>query len=497
LALPVRLESLTYSFVLIRTTRPMHELSPAFTLITFWITVVLIVCAMNAILLACAYQILAERKIAAWTQDRLGPNRVGPWGLLQPIADGLKFLFKEEVIPGHVDKIFYLLAPGIAVGTALLAFAVVPFGRTTPPPTLVDRRTDEMVRSSSQPLTPQAREQLLESNTTYGPPRGPVWPETQTTEAYILAADRAYAKAKGVPSFEEQLAQYNDTVQFVIAPNVDIGIVWVFGIGSLAVYAIVLGGWSSRNKYSLIGGLRSSAQLISYEIPLGMSVLGVMLVTGSLNLERMIDYQHHHGWNVLFQPLACLLFVTCVFAECNRLPFDLPEAEQELVGGYHTEYSALKFGLFFIGEYAHMITTSFLVVALFFGGSELLPWVAVPGTGVGSIIGKLLVFAVKMVLFIIFYMLVRWTIPRFRFDQLMSLTWKVLIPLALINLVAVLVVTHFRLSHWWLLPLSLLILVGAAVVSLRLPTAGPPRRLLVRGHPSGQPTLAADHAELR
>jgi NADH-quinone oxidoreductase subunit H len=466
----------------------MTELSPAFTLTTFWITVVLIVCAMNAILLACAYQILAERKIAAWTQDRLGPNRVGWWGLLQPIADGLKFLFKEEVIPGHVDRVFYLLAPGIAVGTALLGFAVVPFGRTTPPPTLLDYRP--ALAAYQQAGTEAERASALRQ-------ARPVWPQTRQEEADVLAADRRHAELTGGKTFEQRLADYNDTVQFAIAPNVDIGIVWVFAISSLTVYAIVLGGWSSRNKYSLIGGLRSSAQLISYEIPLGMSVLGVMLVSGSLNLERMIDYQYHQGWNFIYQPLACLLFVTCVFAECNRLPFDLPEAEQELVGGYHTEYSALKFGLFFIGEYAHMITTSFLVVSLFFGG-WLLPWVAVPGgDGVGAILFKLIVFGVKMVLFIIFYMLVRWTIPRFRFDQLMGLTWKVLIPLALLNLVAVLVVKHFALSPWWLLPLSLLLLVGGAAVSLRLPASRPPRRLLVLGHPSGQPVLASDRTDLR
>ncbi len=398
---------------------------------SFWITLLLIAVALGAIMGTCAYLILLERKISAWAQDRLGPNRVGPGGLLQPIADGLKFLFKEEVIPTNVDKIFYLLAPGVALTTALLAFAVVPFGPTTVPP---------------------------------------VRPWMQTTE------EENRFKEQDQGGFERELAEYNDTVQFVIAPHVDIGIVFVFAVGSLAVYAIVLGGWSSNNKYSFLGSLRSSAQLISYEIPLGMAVLGVMLQTGSLNLERMIEFQHEHGWNVLFQPLACLLFVTAVFAECNRLPFDLPEAEQELVGGYHTEYSAMKFALFFLGEYAHMITTSFLVAALFFGG-WLFPGIAVPGAGgVGSAVVKLLVYAVKMGLFIVFYMLIRWTIPRFRFDQLMGLTWKVLMPLALLNLVAVLCVKQFRLSPWLLLVLSVVFFVGAGWLTLRWPQPAMKRR---------------------
>jgi NADH-quinone oxidoreductase subunit H len=424
----------------------------SFTDFHFWITLLLIACAMGAIQGTCAYLILLERKISAWAQDRIGPNRVGrefglPWGLLQPIADGLKFLFKEQVIPSNVDRLFYLLGPCVAVSTALFAFAVVPFGRTTPPPVLLDHRSQ----------TEKAR---------------PIWPQTETELAAVLTADRAWAKANNQPTYEERLKEYNDTVQFVIAPHVDIGIVFVFAIGSLAVYAIVLGGWSSNNKYSFMGGLRSSAQLISYEIPMGMSVLGVFLLAGSLNLEQIIHQQSRDGWNILFQPLAALLFATSIFAECNRLPFDLPEAEQELVGGYHTEYSGMKFALFFLGEYTHMITTSFLVVALFFGGWHL-PWLATSEVGgVGDMIVKLLVFAVKMGLFICFYMLVRWTIPRFRFDQLMGLAWKVMMPLALVNLVAVLLIKQYDLSPWLLLPISLIILVAATALSLRMP---PPR----------------------
>jgi NADH-quinone oxidoreductase subunit H len=370
----------------------------------FWTTAITIVVVMGAILTTCAYLIYVERKIAAWVQDRVGPNRVGPAGLLQPLADGLKFLLKEDIIPDRVDKLLYLLAPALAVTLPLLAFAVVPFGPTS---------------------------------------------------------DDAHA------------------YQFVIAPGVDMGILFVFAIGSLAVYAITLGGWASNNKYSLLGALRASAQFISYEIPMGMAILGVILFTGSLNLERIIHYQVVHGWNVLYQPLAFLLFMICVFAETNRLPFDLPEAEQELIGGYHTEYSALKFGLFFVGEYTHMVTTSFLLVILFLGGWHF-PWITELGPGGTAV--KLAVFLAKMGGFILFYMLIRWTLPRFRFDQLLALAWKVMIPLALLHLVAAMVVLEFQLSPWVLLPVSLALLVGAGIVAENWP--GTPERVVVvsRGH---------------
>jgi NADH-quinone oxidoreductase subunit H len=378
------------------------------------ITIITIAAVFGVIMGICAYLILLERKVAAYVQDRLGPNRVGPRGLLQPIADGLKFLFKEEVIPDRADKVLFLAAPAIAMSTALLAFAVVPFGPTTVPP---------------EP-----------------------------------AAGAAAAET------------YKSTYQFVIAPNVDIGIVFIFAITSLTVYAIILGGWSSNNKYSFIGGLRSSAQLVSYEIPMAMSVLGIILMTGSLNLERVINHQVQGGilgWNIWVQPLAFLLFLTSAFAECNRLPFDLPEAEQELVGGYHTEYSALKFAMFFLGEYTHMVTTSFLMVILFFGGWH---FPGIPEAGWLAIALKLLVFFLKVTVFILFYMLVRWTIPRFRFDQLMGLAWKVLVPLALVNLVAVMVVEHMIGAHdwnanwrWLLLPVSLLLIAGTGFLAIKEP----------------------------
>jgi NADH-quinone oxidoreductase subunit H len=422
---------------------------------SFWITLILIACAIAVIPGICGYLTLLERKVAAWVQDRPGPNRVGPWGLLQPIADGLKFLLKEQVIPGHVDKVFYLLAPGISLATALLAFAVVPFGATTSAPVLRDYR--------ARVDNPDA-------------PAPAIWPQTTAEKEAVLDADRDYAARTGTPTFETKVAEYNDTIQFVITPHADIGIVWVFAISSLAVYAVVLGGWSSNNKYSLLGSLRSSAQLISYEIPLGMSVLGVMFITGSLNLERMIDYQYANGWNFLFQPLACLLFVTSIFAECNRLPFDLPECEQELVAGYHTEYSGMQFGLFMLGEYTHMITTSFLVANLFFGG-WMVPWPWQPDPASYGPVLKLIILGGKMFLVILFFMWVRWTIPRFRFDQLMGLTWKVLMPLALASMVLVLVVQQYQINPWWMLPLSLVILIGSAAVTVYLPR--PPARAKV------------------
>jgi NADH-quinone oxidoreductase subunit H len=364
------------------------------------VTLITIAVVLGGIMGLCAYLIYVERKIAAYMQDRIGPNRVGPRGLLQPIADGLKFLFKEEIIPTHADRVLYLAAPAIAMSTALFAFVVVPFGPTTP--------------------------------------------------------------SAGEPGHD-----------FVIAPHLDIGIVFVFAVTSLTVYGIILSGWSSNNKYSFIGGLRSSAQLVSYEVPMSLSILGVVLLTGSLNLEQIIDRQTNTLWNIWYQPLGFLIFLTSAFAECNRLPFDLPEAEQELVGGYHTEYSAMKFAMFFLGEYTHMVTTSFLFVALFFGGWHF-PWIAQPGPG-GTLVKFIVLFA-KVTFFILLYMAVRWTLPRFRFDQLMAIAWKGLIPLAIVNLVAVMIIRELNTPvNWLLYPLvSLAVLVGAGTMAF-----GTPRRVVM------------------
>jgi NADH-quinone oxidoreductase subunit H len=389
---------------------------PQFDLLT---TVITIVGVMVVVLTIVAYLVLLERKLSAYMQDRIGPNRTGPFGLLQPLVDGAKIFIKEDIVPGHVDRLFYFLAPAIAAGTALLAIAVVPFGSTAAPPGPVAVRPGESVEQ---------------------------------------------AEAEYRAKQEEYRSQHS----FVIAPGLDIGTLYVFSIGSLAVYGIILGGWSANNKYSLLGALRSSAQIISYEIPLGMSVLGVVLLNGSLNIERIIDYQQHHGWNVLYQPLAFLLFMTAVFAECNRLPFDLPEAEQELVGGYHTEYSSMKFGLFFLGEYAHMVTTSLLMATLFLGGWAF-PFVGDVGGPLGVAL-KFVVMAFWLAAFIVFFMLVRWTIPRFRYDQLMGMAWQVLIPLSIVNLICVMVVKEFGGSPWLLTLLSAGLFVGTALFAAR-PTA--------------------------
>jgi NADH-quinone oxidoreductase subunit H len=321
---------------------------------------------------AVAYLILVERKIAAWSQDRVGPNRAGPFALLQPLADGAKMILKEDVIPRYVAKPLYILAPCIAIIAATIAFAVVPFGPVGP----------------GQPL------------------------------------------------------------QFQIAPGVDIGIVYIFAIGSLAVYGVILAGYASNNKYSFLGGMRSSAQLISYEIPLGMSILGMVLLARSLDLNTIVNYQDAGrtwslggsqlwlpSWGIFVQPIGFLLFLISAFAETNRLPFDLPESEQELVGGFHTEYSAMKFGMFFLGEYLHVITVSFLVSILFLGGWDF-PFLNQYQTGLLSAVAKVAVLGGKVGFLIVFIMWIRWTLPRFRYDQLMDLAWKSLIPLAIVNLVA-------------------------------------------------------------
>jgi NADH-quinone oxidoreductase subunit H len=347
------------------------------------VTLVTIVVVLGAILTLCMYLVLAERKVSAWMQDRIGPNRVGPYGLFQPMADGLKILLKEGIVPSHVDKGLFIVAPAISMFTTMFAFAVVPFGPVE---------------------------------------NSPQW------------------------------------LRFIIAPNVDIGIVFIFAVGSLAVYGVILGGWASNNKYSALGSLRASAQVVSYEIPLGMSVLGVVLLSGTLNLETILAKQAAGGfwhWNIWYQPLACLIFYVSSLAESNRLPFDLSECEQELVGGYHTEYGGLRMVMFFVGEYTHLVTISFLTSILFFGGWYF-PWIATPQSAyAGAWLVKLLVLLSKVTLSIFLIMLIRWTIPRFRFDQLMELTWKVFIPLSLANLLAVMVVRQFDWNPYSLFPISI------------------------------------------
>jgi NADH-quinone oxidoreductase subunit H len=328
--------------------------------------------------------VLLERWIAAWVQDRRGPNRVGIpltkirlFGLGQPLADGLKIILKEDFTPKHVDKVLYSAAPLVILAASLAIFAAIPFGSVLPP-----------------------------------------------------------LNIPGLP----------DPVPFLVAPGLDVGVLWVFALSSIAVYGVLLGGWASNNKYGFLGGLRSSAQLVAYEIPLGLGLLGVVLAAGSLKLDAIMNAQAQSGvWYAFAQPLGFLVFMVASFAEAARLPFDLPEAEQELVGGYHTEYSGIKLLLFLVSEFLHMITAAFLIVIMFLGGWHL--W-GVTGAGqevtwAGALI-RFGVLSAKILAVIVFFMLVRWSWPRFRFDQLMSLAWKVMLPLGLANLVTVAAVEEFR-----------------------------------------------------
>jgi len=333
-----------------------------------------IACVIGVMLGIVAYTVLAERKICAWMQDRIGPNRVGPFGLLQPMADGLKFVFKEDVLPHHVNKVYFTLAPMIAMIPALITIAVVPWG--------------------SQLMLP------------------------------------------GVSQ---------EPIPCVIA-NLNVGILFVFAIASLGVYGIVLAGWSSNSKYPFLGGIRSSAQMISYEIAMGLSVIPVFLVVGGLNLSKVIDYQSGSflNWLVFKQPLAFIIFLVAMFAEINRTPFDMPEAEQELAGGYNVEYSSMKFALFFMAEYAAMTAASAMLVTLFLGGWTL-PVLGLdqPAT---TFLGGLLhigIFLGKMLAVEFTIIWVRWMWPRFRYDQLMDLGWRRCVPLALANIVVTAVVL------WW------------------------------------------------
>ncbi len=333
----------------------------------------------GAVMGGVAYLTLAERKISAFIQDRLGPNRVGPWGLLQPMADGLKFLFKEDVIPGHVSRVIYVAAPAAILVPALMGFAVVPFGDT--------------------------------------------------------------------------LTLFGRTVELQIA-NLDVGVLYILALASLGVYGIVLGGWASNSKYALLGGIRASAQMISYELSLGLALVGVLMVAGSLRLNDVVAQQAEYTlfgflprWNVFTQPLGFLLFTVSAFAETNRLPFDLPESEQELVAGYHAEYSSMKFSMFFMAEYASMITASAVIATLFFGGWHV-PWlIDSTDTSLVASLLKVAAFTAKTGFFLFLFLWVRWTLPRFRYDQVMWLGWKVLLPLALLNITLTGVVMAIAVLH--------------------------------------------------
>jgi NADH-quinone oxidoreductase subunit H len=392
-----------------------------------WVFIAII--AHGVVLGTVAYLILLERKVAAWVQDRLGPNRVGPKGLLQPIADGLKFIFKEDYRPAGVDRVLFTLAPAIIIIVAIISIAVVPLGG-------VHRKTVTYDVSGSADPAAAARAMV---------PNG----------SEIVSESVSEHTADGEVTTDATVT-YQYPVQVA---KLDIGALYIIAILSLAVYGVVIGGWASNNKYSFLGGLRATAQMISYEIPLGLSLLTIVVMFGTLQLDEIVNKQAHywgiHGipllpaWNVFAQPTAFLMFLICIHAEANRAPFDLAEAEQELVGGYHTEYSAMRFALFFLAEYAGMITTSAVCVALFFGGWHF-PGLSGPDavhpevtTSMGLVVLRCLAFFVKVMAVIFVFMWVRWSLPRFRFDQLMMLAWRALIPLSLLILMVTAIVIYF------------------------------------------------------
>ncbi len=327
-------------------------------------TLILIVALFAVTMLVALYSTFAERKVAAFMQDRIGPNRAGPGGIFQPLADGLKFFMKEEVIPVASNKFLFVLGPSIAITCALMTGIVVPWGDT--------------------------------------------------------------------------LTVFGTTVSLQIV-DLDIGILYVFAVVSVGVYGIMIGGWASNNKFSLMGAIRASSQIISYELSMGLSIVALLLVTGTMSLHEIVSQQHGMHWNIFYQPLGFLLFLVCAFAETNRTPFDLPECETELVGGYHTEYSSMKLGFYLFSEYINMFISGAIMATLYFGGYNF-PFMdaLLQATGSQNLVtltGLVFLF-LKIFFFIFFFMWVRWTIPRFRYDQLMNLGWKGLIPLALINIVA-------------------------------------------------------------
>jgi len=376
----------------------------------------------GGLMTAAAYFVLLERRMAAWVQDRVGPNRVGipltkirMFGLGQPLADGVKFIMKEEYTPAHVDKRLFVLAPIVILVAALATFAVIPFGSMIP-------------------------------GTIFG---------------YQLS---------------------ETPIDLIVAPGANVGMIYVFALSSIAVYGVILGGWASNNKYSFLGGLRSSAQLIAYELPLGLGLLGVVLASGSMDLGVIIGSQAGTGiWYGIAQPLGFFVFVVAAFAEAARLPFDLPECEQELIGGYHTEYSGIKLLLFLVAEFLHMIAASFLIVILYLGGWHFWGLTGSEATidGWGFSWGgaawlqaflRIVVLMTKITLIIMCFMLIRWSWPRFRFDQLMGLAWKVMLPLGLINFVAVamlqqlqVVMTGTMQQSWLMVPVAWGVAIAAWV----------------------------------
>ncbi|MGF7216684.1 NADH-quinone oxidoreductase subunit H [Spirosoma lacussanchae] len=369
---------------------------------------IIILVVFGITLLIAMYSTYAERKVAAFLQDRIGPNRAGPWGLLQPVADAGKMFFKEDFIPSQASKWLFILGPCLAILTALMSSAVIPFGDTI--------------------------------------------------------------------RFSWDSKNYEVAVQAI---EINIGVLYIFGVVSLGVYGIMVGGWASNNKFSLLGAIRAASQNISYEIALGLSLIAILMMTGSLSLRAIIDEQaSFFEWNVFTQPLGFIIFLTCAFAECNRTPFDLPECETELVGGYHTEYSSMKLGFYLFAEYINMFVSSAFISALYFGGFHY-PFMdlvsgalenslgAVAGHNVATLIGVVVFFG-KIFFFIFFFMWVRWTLPRFRYDQLMNLGWKTFIPLSILNVVitGAGLLFNFKYSTWLI---AIVMIVLAVMSSARAP----------------------------
>ena len=381
----------------------------------FIVSLITIVVALQVILLSCAYLIFLERKVAAWVQNRIGPNRTNfsfgllpfkgdHFGLGQALADGLKLFFKEDYSPPNVERTLFLLAPVAAVVPAMLAWAVIPWG-----------------------------------------------------------GDLAWG----------------DQVLKVSAAPINIGVIYILAMGSLAVYGVVLGGYASNNKYSFLGGLRATAQMLSYEIPMGLCVLIMILAFATMRADWIVHLQSGEGgWGIFLHPLLAVIFFACVLAECNRAPFDLAEAEQELVGGFHTEYASMKWALFFLGEYMHMISGSGFFCILFLGGWDLVPFVEVLPIvgGVGLVLLKAAIFVVKVALLLFVMMWVRWTLPRFRFDQLMRLAWRGLIPFCLAVLLASSFLTYFKAPAWTYPLADLIVGLGAAIIIPLVPVGAPVNR---------------------
>jgi NADH-quinone oxidoreductase subunit H len=342
---------------------------------------ILIVCIVSISLVIAMYETYAERKVAAVMQDRRGPNRAGPFGILQPMADGLKLFMKEEIIPITSNKFLFVLGPCLAMLTAMMTSAVIPWG-------------------------------------------GKI-------HITLFGMDR--------------------WVNLQIA-DINIGILYIFGVVSMGVYGIMIGGWASNNKFSLMAAMRGASQVISYELPMGLSLIALLMLTGSLKMSAIVGGQIDSWYNVLYQPLGFFIFLVCAFAECNRTPFDLPEAENELNFGYHQEYSSMKLGFYLFAEYINMFISSAIMVTLFWGGYDI------PFVNDGDLAGKIgynwlavleaLSMFVKVAIFIFAFMWVRWTIPRFRYDQLMNLGWKTLIPLSLINMIITALVVLLKENGW-------------------------------------------------